>query len=602
MPRAVASPNYGLYLNVPPISIPSKGLKDGYNFRVKNGVLSNLNLGWELFYPAGVNLGGAILAIANFFPRELPEKLLFFTPTDILVHNPSSNRPEFLTPLYDTGTASALGTAVTGVGTNWDPDIDAGDFIHFGDANYITSDTAEWFEIATVNNDTSITLTATAGTVVDGPYTIRKVFNGNVADQWSVETFVQDETSGDDFIVATNGVDPVVSWNGSDAEVTLQSAMNFVAKFVVRFSNMMIYGNVTTGGVSYPTSIINSDVGKPFAAGDTGTGLSEQFRVTDRAEPLVGGKVLGNNLVLYSSRVGVVAQFAGDPLIFIFRIGFTDVGPISRRSIMDFGDYHQFFSADGEYSFDGVNIREISKHVGRDVIRTADPIRREFVAGHFDEENGDLIWSVPGTTDDNAGEQDAPPATAWVEHYLEVMPMGIDRPWSKRAWPFTATGYYTRNEGLTWATAAGTWAEYNYSWNDQFASLGFPLNLGGDANGLIYIINQSQTGNGVALPSFVHTGRVPLTDGKERALLSRIYPFTGQLNGTLEITTYLADFATSMAIDGGTLEYDTSHIEGRFFVTPYRRARFTETKFGNAEGEAWTLEGWDYEIKKGGMR
>lgn len=600
--RAVVTPNYGLYLNLPPISIPAKGLKDGYNFRIKNGVLSNLNLGWELFYPAGVNLGGTVMAIANFFPRELPEKLVFFTPTDILVHDPINNLPMYLTPLYDIGTAAVNGTDVVGTGTLWDPDIQPGDFIHFGDANYTTVDSTEWFEIDTVNSDTSITLTASAGVIADGAYTIRKVFTGNIADQWSVETFVQDETSGDDFIVATNGVDPVVSWNGSDAEVTLQSAMNFVAKFVVRFSNMMIYGNVTTGGITYPTSIINSDVGKPFAAGDTGTGLSEQFRVTDRAEPLVGGKVLGNNLVLYSPRVGVVAQFAGDPLIFIFRIGFTDVGPISRRSIMDFGDYHQFFAADGEYSFDGVNIREISKHVGRDVIRTADPIRREFVAGHFDEENGDLIWSVPGTTDPDAGVQTTPPVTGWAEHYLEVMPMGIDRPWSKRAWPFTATGYYTRNEGLTWATAAGAWEEYNYSWNDQFASIGFPLNLGGDSDGLIYIINQSQTGNGTELPSYARTGRIALTDGKERALLARIYPFTGELNNTLEITTFLADFATSTALDGGTLDYDTSHVEGRFFVTPYRRARFVEIQFGNSAGDPWTLEGWDFEVKRGGKR
>jgi hypothetical protein len=249
-----------------------------------------------------------------------------------------------------------------------------------------------------------------------------------------------------------------------------------------------------------------------------------------------------------------------------------------------------------------VNIREINKHVGRDLIRTADPIRREFTLHHWDEENGDLIWGVPGTGDAENGVLEGAPEIAWSEHYLEVMPMGIERPWSKRSWPFTATGYYTRNEGLTWENATDTWAEYNYSWNDQFASLGFPLNLGGDDDGLVYIINQSQTANGEIMPSFVHTGRVPTVDGKERGLLKRLYPFTGQLNNTLEITTYLADFGTSSATNGGTLNYDTSHVEGRFFVTPYRRARYIETKFGSATGEAWTLEGWDYEIQRGGKR
>lgn len=601
-PRAVASPNFGLYFNVPPISIPAKGLKDGYNFRVKNGILSNLNLGWEKFYPDGVSLGSRVQAIANFFPREQAERLVFFTNDDVLYHDAVNDVPVYLTPIYDTGTASASGTAVTGTGTAWATNASAGDFIHFGDADYNTVDPTEWWEIDSVGGDTSITLVEDAGTIADGPYTIRNIFSGTDANQWSVESFTQDETSGDDFLVATNGVDPVISWNGTDATVTKRTAMNFVCDTLVRFSNMMIYINVTTGGVAYPTSIINSDVGKPFAAGDAGVGLSEQFRVTDNPEPLKAGVVLGNNLVLYSSRIGILAQFAGDPLIFIFRIGFTDVGPISRRSVVDFGDYHQFYAPDGEYSYDGVNIREINKHVGREIIRTGDPVRREFVYGHFDEENGDLIWSVPATTDTGAGNIMSAPKDAWVEHYLEVVPPGVERPYSKRAWPFTATGYYTRNEGLTWATAAGTWAEYNYAWNDQFSALGFPLNLAGDEDGVVYIINQSQQGDGVELPSFVRTGRMPLVDGKERGLLSRIYPFTGQLNNTLEITTYLADFATSTATNGGTLEYDTSHVEGRFFVTPYRRARFIEVKFGSATGEAWTLEGWDFDVKSGGKR
>lgn len=601
MVERVVTPNYGLYFNLPPIGMPIKALQDGYNFRIKNGVLSNLNLGWERFYADDVSLGSRVLEIWNFFPRELGEKLVFFTMKDVLAHDANSDLPVYLTPIYDTGTASASGTAVTGVGTTWTTNAKEGDYIHFGDAAYNVVDADEWFEIASVDSNTGITLVEDAGTIGSGAYTIRQTFTGTASDLWSVDTFVQDEVSGDDFIIATNGVQAPISWNGSDATVTVHDEMGFVATWLVRFSNMIVYGNVVAGGVDYPTSIINSDVGKPFAAGDTGTGLSEQFRVTDRPEPIVRGIVLGNNLVIYSLRVGVVVQFAGDPLIFIFRTGFAETGVIGPLAVVDFGDYHQFFAPDGEYSFDGVSIREINKQAGRDVIRTADPLRRSRTRGHFDEENGDLIWSVPGVQDASAGELDGAPETAWVEHYLEVMPMGVERPWSKRAWPFTASGYFTRNTGLTWQNAPGTWEEYNYAWNDQFASLGFPLNLVGDANGVIFIANQSQTGDGAALPSFVHTGRRALADGKMRALLKRIYPFTGQFDETLNITTYLADFATSAVINGGTLAYDTSHVEGQFFVTPYRRARYVEIRF-SSPGTPWSLEGWDFEVQSGGKR
>jgi len=600
-PRAVTMPNYGLYYDRPPISIPPRGLKDGYNFRVKNGALSNLNLGWERFYPAGVGLHGRVQEFANFSPREQAEHLVFFTQTDIYRHDSVTNRPVFLTPQYDTGTAAASGTTVTGTSTLWAANAKAGDFIHFGDANYAGWDPDDWFEIDSVTDNDTLVLVDDAGTVADGPYTIRQTFIGNSNNLWSVAIFVEDEDSGDDLMIATNGVDDIISWNGTDATVTLHPELQFVAEAVVVFANMMIYVNVTTGGVTYPTSIINSDIGKPLAAGATGTGLSEQFRVTDRQEPLILGKVLGNNLVLYSRRQLIVAQFLGDPLIFAFRVAASDLGPMGLRGVADFGDYHEFLGADGQYNFDGVSVREINQHVGREIVRTADPLRRLFVYAHFDEENGDLIWSVPQNTDAGSGDLDSAPASAWSEHYLEVMPVGVGRAFSRRAWPFTASGYYSRATGLIWSEATETWADYNYAWNDQFLSLAFPLNLVGDENGDIFIANQTQSGDGAALPSYVRTARVPLSDGKQRALLSRIYPFTAQLNYTLDITTWLADFATSTALDGGTLEYDTSHVEGQFFVTPYRRARFVELQFGS-DGTPWTLEGWDYEVKSGGRR
>ncbi len=605
-PTPVAMPNYGLYADRPPISVPRRAVLDGYNFRIRNGVLSNLNLGWALFYEEGVNLGSRIQAIVNFFPRSLEEHLMFFTETDIVVHNASSELPEYLTPQYDTGTAAATGDDVTGVGTLWLTNAKAGDFIHFGDANFVTVDADEWHEIESVTNDTALVLVdpipALDDPIAAGAYTIRQTFTGSDDDFWSVVTFVQDEDSGDDLVIATNGVDDIVSWNGDDATVTMHPELMFTAKALAVFANMVIYINVDSGAVSYPTSIINSDIGKPLAAGAVGTGVSEQFRVSDKPEVLLSGVVLGNNLVLYSKRQLIVTQFAGDPLIFIFRVAASGVGPIAPNAIADFGDYHEFYAADGQYGFDGVGLREINAHIAREVIRTADPLRRPFIYSHFDEENGDLIWSVPGTTDPDAGVLTTPAVTAWSEHYLETVPQGVETPYSKRAWPFTATGYYTRQDGLTWAEAEGLWEEYNYSWNDQFSALSFPQSIAGDVNGVVYIVNETQTANGEGLPSYVRFGRVPLVDGHERALLARIYPFTGELDNTLEITTYLADFATSSALDGGTLEYDTSHVEGEYFVSPYRRARFVEIQFGNSEGVAWTLEGYDMKVKSGGKR
>lgn len=73
--------------------------------------------------------------------------------------------------LYTTGTASVSDTTVTGSGTAWSSSgIPSGVRIGFGstDPNEITS----WHEVSTVNSNTSITLTSSAGSVSSGPYVI----------------------------------------------------------------------------------------------------------------------------------------------------------------------------------------------------------------------------------------------------------------------------------------------------------------------------------------------------------------------------------------------------------------------------------------------
>jgi hypothetical protein len=73
--------------------------------------------------------------------------------------------------LYTVGSASASGTAVTGSGTAWlASNLCVGSRIGFGstDPNAITT----WYEISAIGSDTSITLTASAGTISLGSYVI----------------------------------------------------------------------------------------------------------------------------------------------------------------------------------------------------------------------------------------------------------------------------------------------------------------------------------------------------------------------------------------------------------------------------------------------
>lgn len=603
--NAVVKPNLGLYLDRPINAIPDGGLQDGLNFRVKEGKLSNLNLGWSSFNAQALN--GASTMIDNFFLRDGTEKLLFGTPSDLFVYNPVPKTFSYITPIYATGTASSTGVDVTGIGTLWLANVKIGDKINFTSATYTTYP-GTWFTVSNVIDNTHLTLSTTSGVVAAHTYTIRKVFTGTAHDYWVTDTFVNASPSNVDEWWATNGIDSVVRWNGTSTGVEIMSSLGFTCKTLAVYSNMMLFFNLVQGGTLKPTDMINSNTGEPQ---NVTTGLSEQFKVHSGTQGILRAARLGDLLAIYSDRGGPItlAQFTGDSLVFIFRNVMLDKGIIGPRALARFPDYHEFVSTDGNYHFDGASVKRQNMHVWREVLRQQDPIRVSQTYAYFDEQNGDLVWSVPGTTDTGAGSVNSPPAKAIVEHYLEIVGSGSTyatpspTPHSRRSWPFTAASYYARADGITWDQLTAAWQTYNFRWNDSFFSAGFPLNIVGDTNGAIWTANTSQDANGVALASYVKFPRRATTDGRRRSLVSRVYPFVTQFATPITITAHFADHAIGPATIDAAYSFDQTLPEGRYFVPVYRRGRYVELEFGSAgPAQPWEVSGYDMDIRVGGAR
>lgn len=595
---AVLQPNLGLYFDRAPIALNSRMLSDGLNFRVKNGKLTNLNLGWQRF--GTFTLNGPVTMIRNFLKRDGTEQLVFATLTDIYRYV-SDSAVVYLTPRYQTGTVSRAGNAVTGVGTDFvTAGIKSGDEIHFGDVDF-TDPSGTWDTVTGGITATTLT-TAGSGVVGSGVYTIRKKFTGTISNIWVNDIFVNASPSNSDELWITNGLDDIVRWDGSANQVEIMSSLGFKAKTLAVYSNMMIFMNLIQGGTAKPTDMINSNPGEPQ---NVTTGLSEQFKVHGLVDPILRGEVLGDTLAIYSySNDGAItlAQFVGDPLVFAFRQISKGVGPIGPRAVANFGNYHEFLGPDGMYFFDGASVRAVSKHVWREVLRQQDPQRIQHAYSHFDEENADLVWSVPLTTDPNAvstGE----PFYAFVEHYQEEPGPNLPTPHSKRIFPFTATGYFRRQTGLTWADLTSSWDTYNFRWNDRFFFSSFPLNLGGDDSGKIFSLNTSQNADGGALSSFVRFGRRPTLDGRFRGLVSRVYPFLTPLSTPINVTVLMADSADGDVLITDTQSFDQTQPEGGHFTVHYRRGRYFEVQFGsNGPGEPWEVAGYDVDLRRGGRR
>lgn len=596
---AVLLPNLGLYYDRSRLALNARMLSDGLNFRVKEGRLSNLNMGWSRF--GSFVLNGPVTMIRNFLKRDATEQLVFATLTDIYKYVNDST-VVYLTPRYQTGTVARTGNTVTGTGTNFTTaGIKIGDEIHFGAIDF-TNPSGSWDTITNVGGTTTLTTTGSGTVVALTTFTIRKKFTGHIADIWQNAIFVNASPSNSDELWITNGVDSIVRWNGTDTQVEVMSALGFTAKALAVYSNMMIFLNLVQSGTAKPTDMINSNPGEPQ---NVSSGLSEQFKVHGNVDAILRAEVIGDNLAIYSySSEGAItlAQFVGDPLVFAFRQVTKGVGPVGGRAIANFGNYHEIIATDGQYFFDGATVKMIGKHVWREILRQQDPSRISFSYSHFDEENGDLIWVIPLTSDPNAATTGGP-ASAFTEHYIEEPGSNLPSPYSKRSFPFTTTGYFRRQTGLTWDQLTSTWDTYNFRWNDRFFFSAFPLNLGGSDVGKIYTINTSQNADGVALNSFVRFGRRAVSDGRMRGLLTRVYPFAQTLGNLVNVTIRMSDSADGEPIITDTQSFDQLQPEGGHFTVHYRRGRFYEVEFGSPGPSApWELSGYDTDIRRGGKR
>lgn len=552
----------------------------------------------------GEGLGPA-MSSDRFITRDAGTHLFFFTDRNIYRLVEDQNRVVLMNPSYSTGTVTAAGTALTGVGTDWSPLIKPGDEISFLNAAQNDPD-AQWYTISVVTDDTHITLDESVVETVSGAvYTIRRTFSGAADDVWDTEIFVApDDGTGDDMYFVTNGVDHIATWTAATTFFTdRQTELPFTARFLAVFKSMMLYGNITEdGGDFLPTDFINSDVGVPL---DVANGLAGQFRIHDGPDHMRNMEDLGDNMVFYSERTITHMQFVGDPLVFIFREASSGIGLIASRLLADFGDYHEFVGHDSLYKFDGVSVQEIGKQLWREILRLRDPVRHEMSFCHFDEELGELHYVIALTSDAGVGVAATNAETSFPEHYLEEVGDRVATPFSKRSMPFNGGGYSTVSGILSWADLTEAWSFYGFRWNDSFLFSAFPLNLmcGQAGDGRVYTINIVPLADGDALPSFVTFPRRVVAPGQSYAqgLVTRVYPFVVEAIGSMKVTTRYYDHPEGPVVRQQVDEFDMGLPQEGHFVTPYRKGRAYDCQF-STDTEDYDLGGYDAEVRLEGRR
>lgn len=625
-PRNLRRPDMGLYLDRNEFEGDPRSLTSCNNLRIKDKELSGRNMGWEPF-PEAIGEGNQynldneqVLWIDTFRLRSGTLLTMFANQNDLFLHDALGPTLKYLTPLFAgllgnviggnvgevdnfhivaTSSPGFLGTRLTipiaaGYGLNVKP----GDFIHFG-SNTQNLPSAIWHEIATVGPLGSELTTVTDPGVIplSTALTIRQVFTGTNFDLWDGETFqdaqttvILDGTGGnrdEDTFYITNGI-TMVLWNGN----TLSASWFFPGFITRRFQyhrQIMMAYFINEAGQQKPGAIKTSRLNFPE---DFATEEATEFVSANSTSDILRIEPLGDSVVGYYGQDIEIFTFVGPPLFWLIRSAVPGIGILAPGALADFGDFHEILSHDRAYRFDGVTVTEVMGQVMREVLRTQAPNRERRSYVHIDDEQGEAIWSVPLSTD--GGDTDAPPVSAFTQHYLEQPAQNVPPPMMQRDFPFTATGYYIRDTGaIRFSDFAGRDSDgfnlVDFAWNDRALQAAFPFSIAGDGDGNLWILSTTSTKgipNSPFTEAIVQTATFPyfaLIDGNTNGHVQFIEPYADAKGNAynLEILFQTVDrYDDNQPPIDSIASYDLDHSSDR--RVPLRVAgRYGRTTFQN---------------------
>lgn len=609
--RPVFRPNLGLYLGISPSAIPERAMSRCLNVRIYQGKVVHDAMGWKRFPSSALNLDDPVMLLDQFVQRNGITKHIWGTTRDIYLYDEETQTVSYLTPRHNNGTVSVTNNSatVTGTSTAFATNVKAGDAIFVGDSD-MTAQSPNWYIIESVDSATQLTLDRpyTGATQSARPYTVRKRMTGDLTHALISEKFydavnVSEGSDGDRWYV-TNGVDPIMAWDGQSDQLYYPDLGDIsAAVYIRRFSNTMHYLSPVASGELRKFSVRTSSIGEPENVVD---GEAAEFVIHDGSDPLLRAEPLGELMAYYGERSITLAQFVGPPLMYVFRPAVTGEGPLATRALAAFPDAHYFLGRDSQYVFDGARAAPINQHVWRDVIRRMTPERYGMIQSYFDEERGDLLWSVPLTGDPNPA--DGPCRYAYVHHYLEQTGEGMPDAHTFRQAPFTAFGHYMRQNAMTWDQLTEPWNHYSIRWNDRYFFSRYPLTLAGDEDGRVWEINTINTGAGEPLESYAMFARRQIGSPETAAVLRRAYPFMEQTSSGHMINVRIWGSETP---DGrrkllAQQTLDMSLPESRRFVALRVSARYAEVELAKPPGADnigyWATSGYDWEIVRGSSR
>ncbi|MFC1794374.1 hypothetical protein ACFL3Q_12395 [Planctomycetota bacterium] len=320
-----------------------------------------------------------------------------------------------------------------------------------------------------------------------------------------------------------------LAFDGSDVFVEGHAAAitaDIKAKFVRSFEGFLVIGHTTEEGTTIPQRVRWPRYGnsESWVNAADGTGQAGYFTFAG-ADFIMRLQQLKRELMIYRERTVEGMSYLGPPNIFGYRRVETGLGLISQEALTDLGDMHIILGPDDAYAIDGMSAPPVGGNVKATMFDEMNPAFKDYCQVFYMEEESEALFVFP-TGSSRKGTK----AYIWstlFKKWVGTRPMSA-----------VGFGYYERQATTTWDTIQGTWDEQDRIWDSRQFLEAAPLNMMGDDQGYVYIIDEDPDQDGTG---WTRTYKTKVTDLGDSTISNRVLELRLGMRreGSGNVTVYL---------------------------------------------------------------
>jgi len=276
--------------------------------------------------------------------------------------------------------------------------------------------------------------------------------------------------------------------------------------FIAQWKNRLILFAPTEDGITMNQRIRWCDIGNPDVWPE------QNYLDADTTSVLIGGAWISDNILGFFNRGVMLLQYLGEiNLPFFWKVIASNEGILAVNTPLELEDEVLFLSITRFATTDGNQVNYIDSKLPNFIINMNQSLVHFASSGYYEPQS--QAWfcypSLAATTGND-----------------QILVLNTeDNSWAIFNIPLTCLGYYERGNSLIWADLTDvTWAQMNSPWGAPYLQGGYPIMLGGDANGNVWQMDQGGFDEGTdSINAIATTGQMnPFLAAGKKARLGKV--------------------------------------------------------------------------------